>query len=283
MNEFGALPNGDVIARSALIDAISALNNVSETAFIVVGAQAVYLRTEQVQLRIPPYTLDGDIVADPRRVRRARIISETLESANFEIRGYGGLYHLSSADHAVRIATRIDVFVPARFENDWDLNGYNQRDARAVMSQAGLEIALTDHSIMELHGLNGDNRRVNVKVAGAVALLIAKGWKIGERYEKGPEEFQKVGKDVADVYRLLLVHDADELSAALRRVPKEPRYSETIVKGTQYLKNLCTHGSPGLELLRQPRLFGDSEEANQSIKRLGYLVEEFCGLVAANG
>lgn len=283
MNEFGALPNGDVIARSALIDAISALNRVSETGFIVVGAQAVYLRTEHVTLRIPPYTLDGDIVADPRRVRQARIILETLQSANFEIRGYEGLYHLPAADDSVRIATRIDVFVPARFENDWDLNGYNQRDRTAVMSQAGLEIALTDHSIMELHGLNGDARRVNVKVAGAVALLIAKGWKIGERFQKGPEEFQKVGKDVADVYRLLLVHDADELSSALRRIPREPRYTETIRTGAEYLRSLCTHGGAGLELLREPRLLGDSEEARQSIKSLGYLVEEFCGLVAANG
>jgi hypothetical protein len=43
---------------------------------------------------------------------------------------------------------------------------------------------------------------ITVEVAGIPALVVSKGWKIGERFEQGGDAFQDVAKDVLDVVRL---------------------------------------------------------------------------------
>jgi len=53
-----------VAARRVLLDALFALAPHGK-AVIVVGAQAVYLRTGDANLAIAPYTTDGDLVINP--------------------------------------------------------------------------------------------------------------------------------------------------------------------------------------------------------------------------
>ncbi|HTU68830.1 MAG TPA: hypothetical protein VMF11_00800 [Candidatus Baltobacteraceae bacterium] len=276
MSEPGAWPEGYAISRATLIDALRALAPLSSDGFILVGAQAVYLRSSQVELPIPAYTLDGDVVVDPRKIRRPRVIADSLEAAGFALRGHNGLYHRYRAPLEHLRATEIDVFVPARFDADWNLEGYNSRDVAAVMSQAGLELALVDHSPMPLEAISEPRAPLVVEVAGITALVVGKAWKLGERHAQGPEEFSKVAKDVLDVYRLLQGSNPSQLVIALQAIPRERRYSETAHQAVDYLRALCTQDGLGLSLLST--ILGDGNETLIVSASLSALVDEFCSL-----
>jgi hypothetical protein len=53
-----------VIARRVLLDAFEALV-AHRDAIVLVGAQAVYLRTGEADLAVAPFTTDGDLAIDP--------------------------------------------------------------------------------------------------------------------------------------------------------------------------------------------------------------------------
>ncbi|HVR70901.1 MAG TPA: hypothetical protein VMT87_08645 [Vicinamibacteria bacterium] len=52
---------------SVLLDALEALGPHRE-ACVLVGAQAIYLRVGEADLAVAPFTTDGDLVIDPRRL-----------------------------------------------------------------------------------------------------------------------------------------------------------------------------------------------------------------------
>lgn len=60
----------NVAARKVLLDALTALKD-HRDALTVVGAQAVYLRTQEAEIRSAAYTSDGDISIDPSARRPA--------------------------------------------------------------------------------------------------------------------------------------------------------------------------------------------------------------------
>ena len=66
------LPAGDAnayaLARRTLVDAVIALQDLAPTAFVLVGAHAVYLRAPENDLGIPAFTLDGDLAVNPNLV-----------------------------------------------------------------------------------------------------------------------------------------------------------------------------------------------------------------------
>jgi hypothetical protein len=277
MNQAGVWLEGYAISRDTLIEALQALRRLSAEGFVLVGAQAVYLRSPGIELPFPAFTLDGDVVVDPRKVRRPRAILESLEAAGFTLRGHGGLYHRKNASIDTQRATEIDLFVPARFNSDFELQGYNSRDAAAVMSQEGLELAIVDHSPLLLDAIGEKRSPLVVEVAGPTALVVAKAWKLGERYAQGNEEFSSVAKDVLDVYRLLQASGAEEIGAALQAVPREPRYLEPARKAAGYLEEILTGNGPGTALLYE--LLGEETEARIIAESLDALVAEFCSLV----
>jgi hypothetical protein len=244
----GTMIDGFSLARASLVEAMRALHSISNDGFIVVGAQAVYLRTAALRTTVPPFTLDGDIVADPRLVRRPRFILQTLENAGFTLRGHSGLYHRAATPIELRRGTEIDIFVPGRFDNYWELEGFNRADATAVMKQDGLELALFDKSTMDLTSEDGTSG-IPVLVAGILALTVAKGWKIGERFEQGSDEFAKIDKDVLDTYRLLAASSPNELAKAMQQLPKEPHIVDVAEKGISYLRKLCVESDYALDLL----------------------------------
>ena len=117
----------------------------------------------------------------------------------------------------------------------------------------------------------------DVEVAGVLALVVAKGWKIGERFEQGGEAFSEVAKDVVDVYRLLRASSPAELAASIRGLPQDPRFRETAKLGARQLESAFSDGAPATGLLRE--LLGKSEEAEVIAQSLEALVAEFVGLV----
>jgi hypothetical protein len=84
---------GYAIVRRTLISGFRALASFPKNSFVLVGAHAVYLRAVENIPSIAPFTLDGDLVADPRMIGRPRRIRDHLEAAGFVLRGSTpGLY-----------------------------------------------------------------------------------------------------------------------------------------------------------------------------------------------
>ena len=71
-----------VAARSVLLDALEALGPQRE-AVIVVGAQAVYLRTGDADISVAPYTTDADLALAPRDLTDEPHIEELMRAGAF--------------------------------------------------------------------------------------------------------------------------------------------------------------------------------------------------------
>jgi hypothetical protein len=271
---------GYAIARRTLIHAVRALAPLSRDGFVLVGAHAVYLRAPEPIPVIGPFTLDGDLAADPRKIRVARRIPDCLEPAGFVFRSqYGGFYSLASAAPEDRYASKIDILVPEAMSHLWEGVGYGKRDALAVHSQPGLELCLVDHSPMRLGPVEGDQEgieAVEVDVATALALLVAKGWKIGERHEQGRDAFQEARKDIADVYRLLRAADSEEMKPVLTALPSAV-LRDVARAGANHVRSLCGRGGDGSALFAE--VLGAGEEAEIMVASLEVLAEEFGAFV----
>src|SRR5262249_47332841 len=84
----GASPSElTIIARRVLLDAVEALAEQVD-AVVLVGAQAVYLRTQDADLSTQVYTADGDLALDPKaladepRLELAMRFGRLLPTAN---------------------------------------------------------------------------------------------------------------------------------------------------------------------------------------------------------
>lgn len=73
-----------VAARKVLLDALVALAPHGK-AVIIVGAQAVYLRTQLDDLAVAPYTTDGDIALDRRALVDDPELERSMLEAGFEL------------------------------------------------------------------------------------------------------------------------------------------------------------------------------------------------------
>ncbi|MDA8024984.1 MAG: hypothetical protein M0T78_00355 [Actinomycetota bacterium] len=75
-----------VVARRVLLDALIALAPHGK-AFIIAGAQAVYLRTGLNEVAVAPYTTDGDLALDPNLLGDGPALEATMRNAGFELAG----------------------------------------------------------------------------------------------------------------------------------------------------------------------------------------------------
>ena len=71
-----------VIARRVLLDALEALAD-HRDALILVGAQAIYLRTGEADLAVSPYTTDADLGIDPSVLSETPPLERAFMQANF--------------------------------------------------------------------------------------------------------------------------------------------------------------------------------------------------------
>ena len=72
-----------VAARCVLLDALIALEPHLE-AVIVIGAQAVYLRTEDRMPHYQPFTTDADLVIDPGLLAETPLLGDAMLAAGFK-------------------------------------------------------------------------------------------------------------------------------------------------------------------------------------------------------
>lgn len=259
-----------IVARRVLLDALEALR-VHLDAVVVVGAQAIYLRVGEADLAVAAYTTDGDLGIEPTLLVDTPALEAVLATAEIappsdEVGIWTKNIKLADGTPA---QVCIDLLVPRGIAPDAGrrsvrLKGHHSRAARAVV---GLEGAVVDFDRMVLTALEPtDPRSIEVRVAGAGALLIAKVHKISER--SGTE--RQKDKDALDVLRLLRGTSSDELTARVNRLLADER-SRGVTEAalTQLPELFARRGAKGIEMvINATKRLADPEEITASCEIL---------------
>jgi hypothetical protein len=207
-----------VAARSVLLDALVAVAAYRRS-LIVVGAQAVYLRTTEARLSVAAFTTDGDIVIDPALLPSTPPLEATLADAGFVRSVHPGSWVRTIAIDGRQIDVQVDFMVPEAValgggRRSVVLEGHDRHAARRVR---GLEAALIDHGPMRIAAIDpADPRSVTAEVAGPAALLIAKIHKVSERVQTGRHRRNSVDKDAGDIFRLVQATSIADMAAGFR-------------------------------------------------------------------
>lgn len=245
MNQPGA-SSADLLvqSRSALLDALVALE-AHRDSIIVIGAQAVYLRTAAAPVSLAEATKDSDLAVDPRTLGEDPLLEDAMTRAGFhpnpDSRQPGAW--LSST------GIPVDLMVPASLTD----GGKKARGGRipphsqsATRRADGLEAAVIDNSLMEVAALDPvDGRRYTVKVAGCGALLVAKLYKIGERVSD-PNPTRLQDKDAHDIYRILIDAETAELAETFDQLRADEVSADVTETAIGYLRELFVAGPSAL-------------------------------------
>lgn len=236
-------PDDDLLvrSRSALLDALEALKAHLD-AIVIVGAQAIYLRTPSAPVALAEATKDSDIAVDPRVLRRDPLVDKAMRDAGFRTdpeSGQPGAW--VTADDVP-----VDLMVPEQLGG----GGKNTRgarvpphDRRAMRKARGLEAAVVDNDLMDIRALDpADMRHMEARVAGPAALLIAKLHKVAERAAGPPDRL--VDKDAHDIYRLLVGTDTRPLASTFCALMQEDICTEVAAEARLQLGDLFADG-PG--------------------------------------
>lgn len=239
-----------VDARRVLLDALVGLTPHLD-AFVLVGAQAVYVRTVD---RLPGYqafTTDADLAFDPARLASTPLLGEAMVDAGFEYSGQPGIWH-RTVEHDGR-ADRIvpvDLIVPKEIASTTGRRGARLpagHGKTAAQETEGVEGALVDFDLIEISALDEtDTRKATVAVAGPAALIVAKAFKLGERLDN-PRRLMP--KDAGDVFRLYEANSVTTLVEGFERITADGRSAEVARSAMRYVRQLfATPRSPGIEL-----------------------------------
>lgn len=232
-----------VRSRAALLDALEALEDHRDSV-IVVGAQAIYLRTKRAPVNLAEATKDSDLAIDPRTLEDDPLIEAAMTRARFYLDPTSDQPGAWMNPEGIPV----DLMVPEELAGP---GGKSARAARlpphargALRRARGLEAELVDNDVMEVAALDpGDQRRLPVRVAGPAALLVAKAHKIGERAE---DPGRLVDKDAHDVYRIVIDVDAASLAATFRRLLEDPVSGAASDAALSYLGTLFADGPQAL-------------------------------------
>ncbi|MFZ1412708.1 MAG: hypothetical protein WAS07_14755 [Micropruina sp.] len=153
-----------VRARSALIDAVVALDE-QRDAVIVIGAQAVYLRTGKLDVALAETTKDSDIALDPRALVDDPRVETAMRAAGFFPSAEG-----QPGSWVNPAGIPVDLMVPAALAGPGrpSLRGARlpPHDRRAMRRARGLEAVLIDNEEMEIQSLT--QRTVAVCARGSL-------------------------------------------------------------------------------------------------------------------
>lgn len=244
-----------VAARRILLDALEVLAPHGD-AVILAGAQAVYLHTGNAEIAIAPYTTDGDLALDPRRLKDMPKLETAMIAAGFSpqpVDGHAepGIWVASTSAAGKEIIVPVDLIVPEGFAS-----GGGRRAARlgdhgtnAARRAVGLEAALIDHSTMRIGALEPDDERsFQTEVAGPAALLIAKAHKLHDRIASG-RTARIDDKDAADVVRLMQTGDPGEIGATLRVLEAHEVAATPTISAVGYIEEMFgRRAGPGIEM-----------------------------------
>lgn len=230
-----------VQSRTALLDALEALD-AQRDAVIIVGAQAIYLRTSGAPVALAEATKDSDLALDPRVLRQDPLIEAAMRSA-----GFGP--NLESGQPGAWVNAKgipVDLMVPEALAGPGGKSARSARlpphDRRALRRVRGLEVALIDNDVMEIGALDvADQRQIAANVAGPAALVVAKLHKIGERATDFPSRL--VDKDAHDIYRLLIDTETEILAERLQMLLQDEIAAAATEAALTHLRELFAAGA----------------------------------------
>ena len=249
-------------ARRVLLDALDGLT-AHIRAVILVGAQAVYLRTAGRLPRYQAFTTDADLVVDPARLADLPRLGDAMEAAGFVHSGKPGIWHRHvDRPDGTFVEVPVDLIVPDHLAPKAGRRGARlpgSHGKSAAQKAKGVEGAVVDFDPLEIVALElTDTRRIIVNVAGPAALLIAKAHKLGERLET-PHRLK--AKDAGDIYRIVEATTTTDITSALTRMAEDDRSVAATQVGLLYIRALfATPRSPGIQLAVQA--LGQVVEAN---------------------
>ncbi len=213
-----------VAARSVLLDALEALGSQRE-AVVVVGAQAVYLRTGEGDISVAPYTIDADLAVSPNDLADQPLLEELMRAGGFSQEGQQPGAWLKSVGVGGRsVIISVDVMVPEGLAPPGGSRGarIEPHDKMAARKALGLEGVVIDVDVMEISGLEAaESRSFSVRVAGPAALVVAKLHKLHERLQVGRAD-RIADKDAADVYRIMQAVPVEDVLLRLRPLLADP-------------------------------------------------------------
>ncbi len=134
-----------VAARRVLLDALEALEPHLD-AVIVVGAQAIYLRTGDTDMVMAPYTADGDLALEPARVGEEPRLEQIMHNAGFLLSGgQPGAWTKAVEIDGRRIHIPVDLMVPDALAPEGGRRSARipPHDKMATRRAVGLEAAVS--------------------------------------------------------------------------------------------------------------------------------------------
>ena len=230
-------PGGDnllIQARSALLDALDALDQHRDS-LIVIGVQAVYLRSGAALVALAESTKDSDLALNPRNLKNDPHLEDAMSQAGFYLNVNGQPGAWVNAD-----GIPVDLMVSYSLSNRTNTKGRSPRlpphDKMAMRVAVGLEGCVVDNGLMTIPSLEeNDERQLAALVAGPAALIVAKIHKIHERLGS-PDRLQN--KDAHDFYRLLIAHETEDLVDAFSGLLANPISTETTEHATEWMREL---------------------------------------------
>lgn len=229
------MPGADkliVEARAALLDAVAALE-AHKDSVILIGAQAIYLRTGNATFALAEATKDSDLAIDPRKLGEDPRLEEAMTGAGFILNPVSQQPGAWMSPNGIPV----DLMVPEHLAGSGSRRGvrippHAKHSARRAV---GIEAAIIDQSPMTVESLDGDGRSAIINVAGPSALLVAKLHKLGERVGN-PDRLND--KDAHDIYRLLVATEAPDLAETVRRLLTDKLSQEVTAQALAYLEQL---------------------------------------------
>lgn len=182
-------------ARRGLLDALEALEEHFDH-LVLVGAQAIYLHTNDLVTGVALRTKDADLALIPP-LATTPDVAEAMQAAGF-VRGPQPGVWLNEGRQVDLLVP--DVLADPRGRRAARLPGHGDNAARKV---AGIEGAAVDRELRTIGSLDSsDPRQFPLLVAGPGALLVSKLIKLAER-EAELRQGRLYAKDAHDAYRLL--------------------------------------------------------------------------------
>lgn len=222
-------------SRRALLDALAALEAHVDS-LVLVGAQAIYLHTGEVDEAIATETKDSDLVVDPRALGDDPRLEDALQRAGF----HRDLVNPQPGTWFSGDGIPVDLLVPAAVapgnpkRRGVDLPSH---DREATRRTPGLEAALVDQDRHTIEALEpGDTRRCTIAVAGPAALLVAKLQKMAERQTQSAR--RQTAKDGHDTYRLLRDIPTETFVGRFKRLFADPVSEEMARAAVGHLDTL---------------------------------------------
>lgn len=221
-----------VAARRVLLDALELLSDHVDS-IVVAGAQAVYLRTGDINIGVAAFTTDGDLAIDPGRLADAPSLPDLMSQTFVPWKAPSGaaepgIWVTTARVGGREIEVKIDLIVPEGIAPPGGSRGARlwPHGRRAARKASGLEAVVIDHDRMTISALNpSDDGTIDCRVAGPTALLIAKAHKIHDRFASRHVKTAARTRTAATC-RLMQTTSIDDVRAVLRRLVVDDRAAE---------------------------------------------------------